>query len=456
MTVVADEVEDLSHHVLGPVLTATDSQYEAECTGFDLSTPQRPPIVIGASGRGDVLAAVRFARDHEMPVGVIATGHGVTAPANTGVLINTGRAQAIQIDPAHRMARLQPGVTWGSVLKAAAPYGLAPLCGSSPGVGTVGYTLGGGLGALGRLYGFAADHVRRVEIVTADGELRNVTSVQEPYLFWAVRGGGGNFGVVTELDIELMPLTAFYGGSLFYRGEDAAHVLEAFMDCTDDAPDDLTLSVAIITFPNLPALPEPLRGRFCVQVRVECAGLPDVAEDVIGPLRTVADVLMDTVAPMPFADIGTIHNDPTDPMPENVRTVVLREFDAGTIAVIMRHAHATTPYMIELRHLGGALSRQARVPNAVGHRGGLFNFFTSAYPSPAGFEAADIDQRRLIDDLRPWSDGGPLYTFLMRSDATGADVKSAFGEADFTRLRRIKAAWDPQNMFRFNLNIPPI
>jgi hypothetical protein len=423
--------------------------------GFDLAVELTPALVVGATGPADVVAAVRFARAHRLPVGVQATGHGRTSAMAGGLAINTSRAAGVTIDAATRTARLQAGVLWGAVVAAAAEHGLVPLCGSAPGVGAVSYTLGGGLGPFGRLLGYAADRVRGLQVVTADGELCEVTAEQHPELFWAMRGAGANFGVVTELAVELVPMPELYGGGLFFSGEDAEPVLRAFLDCTAGAPDELTLSIAFVSLPDVPVLPDSIRGRHCAHLRVAYAGTQADAERFLGPIRSAATPLLDTVRVMPTTEVGSIHADPTRPMPVSCRSLVLRSIDESVVAALLRHGTATTPYLLEVRQLGGALAREPQPANPVGHRGGVANVFTTVYPSPAGPAVAEAGERELYAALEPCSDGGSLVTFLAGVQVTTADVRAAHSAADYARLAALKATWDPDNMFRFNQNIPP-
>jgi FAD/FMN-containing dehydrogenase len=441
--------------VAGPVETAATPGYERECDGFDRAVPQRPAVVVGAAAEPDIVAAVRFGRDHGLAVGVLATGHGLTVPVGGGLLIGTRRLGDVAVDAVARTARVAAGATWASVVTKAAQCGLAPLCGAAPAVGAVSYTLGGGLGPLGRRYGFAADHVRQVALVTADGELRQVTPESFPDLFWAVRGGGGNFGVATSQVIDLFPVDTLYGGGLYLPGEAAADVLPVFLACARDAPDELALSVALMVFPPLEAVPAPLRGRFTCHVRVSYCGSPGQGEALIQPLRTAAPLLLDTVRVMPFTGVGTIHNDPTAPMTAVSRALVLKEAGHRTADVLLAATGPASPFLVELRQMGGALRRPPAVPNCVGHRGGAFNFFAASYPSPAGLQEAGQAELRLADALQPWSDGGALVNFLTGPYVTPGHVRAAYAPADFSRLTEIKRAWDPDNMFRFNHNIPP-
>ncbi len=204
--------------VTGPVLTAADADFEAEGGGYNLAVSHRPDVIVAATSAADVVATVGWAAEHGLPVAVQATGHGVTERMADGVLLKTSRMQDVEIDPERRTARIGAGVRWKTVLAQSVPHGLAGLCGSSSDVGVVGFTLGGGLPILGRAYGFAADRVRSIDVVTPDAQLRTVDADHEPELFEVLRGGKGNFGVVTALEFELVEMPEFYGGGLMYPG----------------------------------------------------------------------------------------------------------------------------------------------------------------------------------------------------------------------------------------------
>ncbi len=428
--------------------------YDIARDGFDLSAIPAPDVAVSATDEADVAAVVRFAAGRGLPVAVRATGHGPVPGVDQGLLIDTRALSTVTVDPERRTATVGAGVPWARVLEECAPLGLVPLCGSSPDVGVAAYTLGGGLGPLGRRHGWAADHVRRVRLVTAEGRAREITADTDPELFWAVRGGGGNFGVATELELDLFPGDALYGGGLYLPGEAAPELLAAFGRCAATAPDELSLSVAFLTFPDLDAVPAPVRGRFVAHLRVTHLGLVEEAERLIAPLREVARPLLDTVRPLPITEIGTVHGDPSRPQPVSCGGAVLPRWDEGAIDVLLAGIGATTPHVLELRHLGGALARPAAVPNAVGHRDAAFNLFTSAYPGPS-FSAAVAMQTELYRRLLPWSGGRSVYNFTARPDGRPADARGAFEAPVLSRLQAVKAAWDPQDLFRFTVTIPP-
>jgi hypothetical protein len=256
--------------------------------------------------------------------------------------------------------------------------------------------------------------------------------------------------------VELVELAELYGGGLFFPGEAAGEVLTALLALGPDAPDEISLSAALVTFPDLPTAPPRLRGRWCCWVRVSSSGTPQRCEEVIAPLRRAATPVVDTVRTMPVTEVGTIHNDPAGPLATNSRSLVLHRTDAGTVAALLRHAGPTTPFVIELRQLGGALAREPAVPNAVGHRGGAYTVYTTAYPHLSGPSASDgAAEQALLDDLAPWSDGGALVNFLAGPHVTPADVRAAYEPDRWARLVEIKTAWDPGNVFRINHNVPP-
>jgi FAD/FMN-containing dehydrogenase len=451
-------VTELAGRVRGPVLVPGDQGYEAECAGFNQSVQHRPAVIVGVTDAADVRAAVDFAASHNLPVAVQATGHGPSVPADGALLLSTRRMTGVRVDPLTWTARVAAGVQWEQVIREAATHGLAPLNGSSPLVGVVGYTLGGGIGPLARAYGYAADRVRQIEVVTADGQPRRATAEQHPDLFWALRGGKGNFGVVTSIEFDLVPVSRLYGGGLFFPGERAAEVLHAYREWTRDIPDAMTSSVALNRFPPSPEVPAPLRGRFAAHVRIAYLGTPGEGERLVGPLRAVAPTILDTVADMPYTDMASIHSDPTEPLPAYERSLMLADVGPDTVDTVVKLAGPDSdgaPMMVEVRHLGGALSRPPLVPSAVGNRdaGYLFFALTAAPPDRADKATADID--RLIDAMTPWGTGQSYLNFTGVLDATPERTRRAYDPESYERLAAIKTTYDPHNLFRINHNIPP-
>jgi FAD/FMN-containing dehydrogenase len=447
----------LAAQITGPVLGPDDEGFAAECAPFNLAVTHRPGVVVGAANSTDVQVAVRFAAQQRLPVAVMATGHQATIPADDAVLITTHRMAQVSVDAASRTARVAAGARWQQVIDAAAPSGLAPLNGSSPLVGVVGYTLGGGLSpTMGRAHGWAADHVTSMEVVTADGELRHVDATSEPDLFWALRGGKSNFGVVTAMEFALFPVEQLWAGGLFFDGADAAAVLRAYAEVTAGAPDELSSSIALLRLPALPGVPEFLADRFAVHVRISCLGPASEAARLVAPLRAAAPVLVDTLGPMPYASFAQIHNDPTEPAPFMERTAMLRSLTPEAVGEILAAAGPTADcpvHFVELRHLGGALARAG--DNAVGHRDAQFALWVVGVGAPDAFTPMNAYADELLQRMRPWSTGGRYLNFMAAQDTGASDVSAAYDEADYHRLRGIKRRFDPDNLFRLNHNIPP-
>ncbi|GAA4201886.1 FAD-binding oxidoreductase [Actinocatenispora rupis] len=450
-------MNQLADHVTGPVLAPHDERYDAERTGWQIARRHRPDLVVGAVRPADVQAAVTYASARGLPVAVQGTGHAAAAVAGTsGVLITTARMSAVRVDADAGTARVAAGTRWDQVVRAAAPAGLAPLSGSAPHVGAVSYTLGGGLGLLSRTFGYAADHVRGLDVVTADGRLRHVGPDREPDLFWALRGGRDNFGVVTAMEIDLMPVTTVYGGALVFPVETAADVFGTYLRWAATVPDAMNSSIALIALPNSPAIPAPLRGRRSVHVRIACTvGDPAAGERLVAPLRALGPSI-DTLGALAYQDAGSIHDEPAEPAAVESDTALLGDLDDHAVRAILDRISldAAVPHVVELRQLGGRLAHQPAVANAVGNRDAryLLNLVSRLAGTDTG--PARSAHTGLLDALAPWSTGGRFLNFMNGADAA-SQVRSAYSAADHRRLTGIKAVHDPQNVFRLNHNIPP-
>ena len=440
--------ERLAHDVVGTVLDGDDPAVATAVAGFNTAVTHRPSVVVAAQEARDVAAAVRFARDNALPVAVQATGHAGAATPEGAVLVTTGRMQGVQVDPVGGTATVDAGVRWRSVIDAAAPYGLAPLSGSSSGVGVVGYTLGGGMGHLARRHGFAADHVTAVELVTADGETRRVTAVTDPELFWAVRGGQGRFGIATALAFDLVPLPEFFGGALLFGPAHVEQVLRAFATWAPTLPEEVTTSVALLRLPPVDSVPPPLRGVVSLALRFGFAGPAAAGAELLAPMRRVASPLLDSVGPMAYAAVDGIHMDPTEPMPAVMRGGLLHSLPAAAVDAVLDVAGPDVDVplaMVELRLMGGALGRPARVPNAVAGRDGAFSVAVVAPAPPPLAAVAPVVTEGVLDALAPWSPGTGLVNFGGHGGASGA--ASAWAPDALERLRRVKAAVDPDDVF---------
>ncbi|MGV9677159.1 FAD-binding oxidoreductase [Nocardia sp. NPDC003482] len=428
----------------GPILRPGDDGYAAEIAGFQTAYTHRPALVVGARHTEDVRAAVEYAARHRLPIGVQATGHGLSVPLDGGVLVSTRRMTGIEIDPAARTAKVAAGVRAGALIDAAAPHGLAPLNGSSPSVGVVGYHLGGGLGILARTFGYAADRVRAIELVTADGRVRTLRPGDE--LFGAVLGTGGNFGVVTALELDLVPLTSVYGGQLIFDTDLVEPALEAWRLWTQDVPDETTSGLTLMTMPDIPPVPAPLRGRYIATINIAHVG-PD-GDRLVEPLRRIGTRLKDDLRTMPYTETHTIYSDPDFPHAYTATNLLLSELNADAAQAFL-DATADAPVVANLRHLGGALRRPG--PATVDHRDAdhLARFITE----PGGDEIRGLHDG-IGKALSPWAIGHSLNFLYGAGDWAGErQTRAGYTESTYARLAALKATYDPANLFRANRNI---
>ncbi|MFC8125366.1 FAD-binding oxidoreductase [Streptomyces sp. NPDC057302] len=437
-----------------------DDGYDEEIAGFQTGFTQRPAIVFAARSADDVVAAVSYAADAGLPIGVQATGHGLPGPSRDGVLISTRRMDSVRIDAQARTATVGAGVRWTQVVEAAAAHGLAPLNGSAPGVGAVSYTLGGGLGILAREFGYAADHVRWLDVVTADGTLRHVTARSEPELLWGLLGGGANLGVVTALEIALVPVARLYGGAIEFDGRevDPGQILRAYEAWTRTVPDELTSSVAALVYPDIPQLPPHLRGRYLVTLRVAYTGPEAAGERLVAPLREIGPVVSDSLREMPYTDSHTIHSDPDFPHSYYGDSVAVRELDVAAACELLALTGpaADAMHVVQINQLGGALAEPVgSAENAVPHRdAGWLVRVLSPFEAADGTDATGLDAVRAVQaqafGLFAPQTVGRLLNFAF---AAGERTEGLYDAGTRKRLAGLKATYDPANLFRRNYNV---
>lgn len=361
---------DLDASTLGTVHGVGTPGFADAAAGFNLAVDHRPDAILVAADANDIVAAVRAAARHGRRVAVQGTGHGAAAAVPGTVLISTRRLNGVQIDPVARTATVGAGVVWQHVLDAAAPYGLAGLSGSAPQVGVVGYTLGGGMGPVARTYGFASDHLLSVDLVTGNGDLMTVTPDSDPQLFAALCGGGGAFGIVVAMTFQLHRLRSLFAGSAFFSLDVARTVMRLWTESTQVLPDTVSTSIARLNLPPDPALPPILRGQNVLHLRYAHVGDPVTGAALLAPLLDQAPSLLDQFGEIPYAALGAINADPTSPMPVTEQGLLLHDLPP---AAVERFLDVTSPGVglplaaVEIRLLGGALSRSAR-PDAVAGR----------------------------------------------------------------------------------------
>ncbi|WP_069165562.1 FAD-binding oxidoreductase [Nocardia altamirensis] len=443
-----------SNTFTGPAFRPGDAGYDEEIAGFQTAYTHRPALVVGAAHAEDVRAAVEYAARHRLPVAVQATGHGLSVAADGGVLISTRRMTALDIDPDTRIARIGAGVRAGALVAAAAAHGLAPLNGSSPSVGVVGYLLGGGFGLLAREFGYAAEYVRAIELVTADGRVRKLVPGDE--LFGAVLGSGGNFGVVTAIELELLPVTTVYGGQLVFDTPLVESVLEAWRGWAATVSDELTSTVVTLTYPDIPQLPASLRGRYVASIRIAYNGSAEEGERLVAPLRAVGDRIKDDLRAMPYAESHTIHSDPDHPHAYAATNAMLSELTPTALSALLSASGpgSGADAVVDIRHLGGALSRPSGTGVAVDHREA--GFVVRVITGPADVAAAPAAHADIRAALAPWTIGHSLnFLYGAGADADDTQTRAGYAEDTYARLAALKGKYDPHNMFRFNRNITP-
>jgi FAD/FMN-containing dehydrogenase len=456
----ASELEALRAALKGVAYAPGEEGYDEARAAWNLNAEQRPAVAVVAEGASDVIGAVRFARERSLGVGVMATGHGVASPCDGGVLVNTSRMKAVRVDPEARTARVEPGALWRDVIPEAQPHGLVGLQGSSSGVGVVGYTMGGGFGWLGREYGFNAESVREADVVTADGELVKVSAYDHPDLFWGLKGGGGNFGVVTSLEFALYSLESVYGGNLMYPIERAAEVLELYARWSGGLPDEMTTAFVFLNFPPLPFLPEPLRGASLVTLRLcYCGEDSQRGEELLAPWRELGEPYMDTVGVMSPEAMDSISMDPVDPIGAYTHSEMLRELSPETVETLLELAgpESESPLlMLEIRQLGGALTRPPSDLSPMGRSDARFLMNgVGATPTPEAAGAVQAYLAYLAESVNPYRTGTSYVNFLDLDGATPERVRASYSPEDWQRLVSLKDRYDPNNLFRFNRNIPP-
>ncbi|HEX6452952.1 MAG TPA: FAD-binding protein [Trebonia sp.] len=439
------------------VVLPGDSRFDEARRAWNLAIDQRPAAVIFPESATAVTAAVGYAAKCGLRVAAQGTGHnaGPLGSLADTVLLRTDRMRGIWIDPVARTARVEAGVVWRDVVQAAAQHGLATLAGSSPDVGVTGYTLGGGLSFLGRKYGLAASNVTAAEVVTADGRWVRADREHEPDLFWAVRGGGGSFGVVTALEFRLFPHTEAYAGALWYPIGRASEVMHAWAELTRrQVPDELTTIGRFLNFPPIPQIPEQVRGQSYVIVEGYHFGDPAHADELLAPLRALGPV-NDTITTVPMPALSQLHMDPEQPVPGVGDGMMTGPLPAAAIDALVQAAGtgAAFPLLsVEVRHLGGEFARPRPGNGALACLDARYVLFAvSMTPVPELVAPVTAQIQAVKDALAPWA-APQMYLNYAETQIPAAPF---WTEHAYQRLRQIKAAVDPGNLIRANHPIPP-
>lgn len=448
----------LGSRLEGAAIAPGDPDYDRARAAWNLHFDHRPAVVVEAASVADVAEAVRYANAQDLPIAIQATGHGVTSLADGAVLIKTGRLDEVAIDPASQTARVGGGATWGPVLAAAQEHGLAPLLGSSPGVGAVGYTLGGGFGWLGRKYGLAVDHVRSFEVVLADASVVVASDSENTDLFWALRGAGiGSLGVVVEMEIDLFPVTDVYAGNLLYPIEVAREAFELYTRWSADLPEEMTTGFTVMNFPPVEMVPPPLRGQSFAIVRGCHSGDRDEAAALVDFWREWKTPAFDMFGPMPFAEAATISNDPEDPMPGMTGSRWLNALDSNVIDAVLEamagDERGPSPLIfIEMRHAGGAMRRAVDGASYSGRSADRLLEAVAPVMGPDAPARIKATLARLWERLGPNLAEGAYLNFLEGEDRRAA-TREAFDSATFARLGEVKRTYDPANRFAHGIDL---
>jgi len=453
MTPMSDHTTDILDD-----LKATIPDWDAARAAWALAADQHPAAVAHPATPEEVAQVVNAARAAGLRVAAHTTGHGagpLASPKLTdAILCKTSRLTGVEIDTTARHARVGAGTVWLDVTRPASQAGLAPLAGSSPDVGVAGYTLGGGLSWLGRRYGLAANSVTALELVTADGRHRRVDHHHDPELFWALRGGGGNFGVVTALEFTLYPVPELYAGWLVWPWEHARTVLSAWADWCAETPEAVTSTARLLQFPPAPEIPEPFRGRN--MVAVEAAMLCDQAEGakLLRGLRGLRPEL-DTFAMVPPVALSRLHADPEQPtlgLADQTLLAGLPEAGLDALLEVAGPDTGSTLTIVELRQLGGALARQAPGAGALATLDGSFVLCgLGIAPNPEATAVMQVGLTALFDRLRTWDTGRGYANF---AESYPADTRTFFPPEVYQRLGQVKREVDPDGVFLANHPIP--
>jgi hypothetical protein len=445
--------------IAGRVATPGESDWDAARAAWNLAADQNPVAVAFAESADDVAKVVSFAGQNDLKVAAQGTGHGAVAlgPLDDTILLKTEGMREVEVDSGSQTATVGAGVLVEELSAAAQANGMSSMPGSSPNVGVVGFSLGGGLSWLGRRYGWACNRVTAIEVVTADGERQRIDADTEPDLFWALRGGGGGYAIVTALDFNLIPISELYAGALVLPGELGADAVRAWRDWSASVSDDVTSIARFLQLPPLPDVPEPLRERPLLTIDAACIGSQEEGEATIAPLRELGEPVMDTFGQIPAEGLCRIHMDPEPPVPGMGHHELIAELPDDAIDAFAGAAgpDAGSPLLLaEIRQLGGALARPAENGGALSSLDADFVMFAVGMPmSPELGQAIEGHLDHLHDTMKPWAAEGGYFNFAERP----CDVDALLPPDTCARLRQVKERWDPETTIVANheLSVAP-
>jgi FAD/FMN-containing dehydrogenase len=452
-------LEELRQAIRGPIVTPEDEGYdEARAVWNGLHDDRRPALVVQATGVADVAAALGFARSHDLPVAVRGGGHSIAgfSTVDDGIVIDLSKMRGVRVDVTARRAYVGGGATWADVDHETQAHGLATTGGLVSTTGIGGFTLGGGIGWLMRKHGLACDNLLAADVVTADGRTVRASESENAELFWGLRGGGGNFGIVTAFELALHPVgPTVYAGPIFYPADDAGAVLRLFRDWSPDAPDDVTGFVTLMTAPPLPVIPEEWHGKKVAAFIAVSAGPVDEGAGLVGDFRQVAQPIADLLGSMPYTAMQSL----IDPLwPKGIKAYFkasnLASLDDGLIdALCELHLAAPGPQCeIHVHQMGGAVARVPDGATAFAERSMPFvlNAVTGWQDEGAG--DAHSAWARAVNEAAAGASTGRAYVNFLGDAGAG---RSSYAPETYERLVALKRAYDPTNVFRLNQNIEP-
>jgi FAD/FMN-containing dehydrogenase len=449
----ADVIEQFRTGLRGGHLLRGDDGYDAARKIYNAMIDHRPAIIARCAGVADVIDAVNFARSNHLLVSVRGGGHNVSgnAACDGGLMIDLSPMKSVRVDPESKTARAEPGVTWGEFDHETQAFGLATTGGLVSTTGIAGLTLGGGLGWLMGNYGLACDNLISVDAVTADGRLLIASDSRNEDLFWGLRGGGGNFGIVTSFEFRLHPAGPMLGGILLHRLDKAAAIIRFYDGFTRTSPDELGTFVGFVTSPE---------GERVMAIFVCYNGAVEEGERVLKPLREFGPPLADTIGPMPYVQVQRMMDDAFPAGRQNYwKSNFLKGLDPEAIDVIVDHVEkAPSPYSaVAIEQFSGAVNRVRVDATAFNHRNARYNLLIVGIWLDPAAKAENVKWvRDLWGAMEPFSSGGVYVNYLGQEADEGAErVKSAYGPEKYARLVALKEKYDPTNLFRLNQNIKP-
>ena len=452
-------VAELEQGLTGELIRAGDEAYDEARKVWNGAHDKRPALIVSCADTADVVRAIEFARSEGLLVAVRGGGHSIPgfSTCDDGIVIDLSPIKSIDVDPGSRTARAGGGVNWAEFDAATQAHGLATTGGLVSTTGLAGFTTGGGVGWLMREHGLACDNLLAAEVVTADGQVLRASADENSELYWGIRGGGGNFGILTSLEYRLHPVgPTVAGGPIFYPGDRVDEVLGFFREFVGEVPDELTLLANALTAPPAPFLPEEWHGKRLVALIGCYAGEVEAGLAAMQPMRELGDPVADLIGEMPYVELQSL----VDALYPHgtlayMKAGYLSELDDGAIETVARYHRSAPPAAeIHIHQFGGAVARVDDDATAYGDRRSpyILNVIALAH-EPEGWEDDVAWAQRLYADMEPSLTGGAYINYL---SAEGADrVRAAYGEEKFARLQSLKDRYDPTNLFRLNQNIPP-